>query len=99
MKVLGDTVLIQIKSHEEQKKGSLFIPANVAHKLSYAEVLAVGRGVISAGKIVAPEVKVGDTVIFNSSSKMDLDAKGLDNVFLIKEAQILAILDKEEVTH
>jgi len=94
MKVLGDAVLVREEEPDEEKKvGSLYIPPSVEHVLCYGTVVSVGRGVISAGKIVGSELSEGDRIMFNAHTKVPMEIEGEEkNLFLIKENQVLAIL-------
>lgn len=99
MKVLGDAVLVKVVEQGDRKKGNLYIPGSISSSIDYGEVVSVGRGCISAGQIVAPEVNVGDNVIFGSQHKIPVEVEGEDNdLYIIKENGILAIIDKPKDT-
>lgn len=94
MKVLGDAVLIREEVPDSEKKiGNLYVPSSVSHVLKYGTVISVGRGVISAGEIISPEVKEGDKVVYNDHTKIPMEIEGEEKgLVMIRENQILAIL-------
>jgi len=61
-------------------------------KMSEAEVMAIGKGKVSdEGKVIPPEVKVGDKILFGkySGSEITIDGK---EYLILKEDDILAIV-------
>jgi len=97
MKVLGDAVLVKVVEQDERKKGCLYIPPSVSTSLKYGEVITVGRGIVSAGKIVPLEMKPGDTVVFGASQLIPIEIEGEEeDLFIVREVHILAILDKPQ---
>ncbi len=93
MKVLGDAVLVRVVEEGEKKVGKLYVPASVSSSIGYGEVVAIGRGVISAGQIIASEIKEGDKIVYNTNMKVPMSLEGEEeNLFIIKENQVLAIL-------
>jgi co-chaperonin GroES (HSP10) len=98
MKVLGDAVLIKLLETKERKLGRFYVPGSVS-TLDFGEVVSVGRGVISGGQIIAPDVQEGDIVVFNSSQKIPVEVDGVEGVedsaksmYLIREGQILVVV-------
>ena len=62
---LHDRVVVRRVEEETKTAGGIIIPETAQEKPSQGEVLAVGPGARGEdGKIVALDVKVGDTVIF-----------------------------------
>lgn len=87
---LHDNVVIRRKKAEETTKGGLIIPATAVTKSHEGEVLAVGKGkVMRNGVVVAPDVKVGDVVMFDHYVEVKLDGEML---LLVKEEHIIAVL-------
>ena len=89
---LGDRVLVEILEAEEVTKGGIVIPGTAQEKPQQAKVAAVGKGKISdEGKVVPPEVKKGDVVLFGkySGTELKLDEK---NLLMLKEEDILGMV-------
>ena len=65
LRPLHDKVLVKRKEEEETTAGGIVLPGSAAEKPSQGEVIAVGPGKRQdSGDQIAPDVKVGDTVIF-----------------------------------
>ena len=92
LKPLGDKVIVEVLSAEEKTKGGIILPDTAKEKPQEAKVIAVGSGkTLENGKVIAPEVKAGDIVIFGkySGSEVKVD----DKEYLIIDADdILAIV-------
>lgn len=93
LKPLGDRVLIlesAVETHEKTQSG-IFIPATVEKDTGSKRgvVVAVGAGRKEDGKLVAPAVAIGDTVLFQWGEKIEVDGK---EYYLVREGEILGIL-------
>ena len=94
MKPLGDRVIIRVLEKEERTKSGIFLPDTAKEKPSEGEVIAVGAGkVYDNGQRVAPEVAVGDKVMFSKYAGTEVKIDGVDHL-VISERDILAILEK-----
>ena len=94
MKPLGDRVIIRVLEKEEKTKSGIFLPDTAKEKPSEGEVIAVGAGkVYDNGQRVAPEVAVGDKVMFSKYAGTEVKIDGADHL-VISERDILAILEK-----
>lgn len=91
IKPLGDRVLIQALEEQEDKVGSIYIPDSAKEKPMEGSVEAVGPGRTEDGKLIAPEVKVGDKVLYGKYSGTEIKRDGKEYL-IIKESDILAIL-------
>jgi len=92
MKPLGDRVIISVLEKEEKTKSGIFLPDTAKEKPSEGEVIAVGAGkVYDNGQRVAPEVAVGDKVMFSKYAGTEVKIDGIDHL-VISERDILAIL-------
>lgn len=92
MKPLGDRVIIRVLEKEEKTKSGIFLPDTAKEKPSEGEVVAVGAGkVYDNGQRVAPEVAVGDKVMFSKYAGTEVKIDGVDHL-VISERDILAIL-------
>lgn len=91
MKPLGDRVIIRVLEKEEKTKSGIFLPDTAKEKPSEGEVIAVGAGkVYDNGQRVAPEVAVGDKVMFSKYAGTEVKIDGIDHL-VISERDILAI--------
>ena len=92
MKPVGDRVIIRVLEKEEKTKSGIFLPDTAKEKPSEGEVIAVGAGkVYDNGQRVAPEVAVGDKVMFSKYAGTEVKIDGIDHL-VISERDILAIL-------
>ena len=91
VKPLGDRVLVEVLEAEEITKGGIVLPDTVKEKPQQAKVVAVGKGKVSDGKLISPEVKVGDVVLFGkySGTELKLDDREL---LMLREDDILGII-------
>ena len=94
VKPLGDRVVIQRHEAEEKTAGGIVLPDSAKNKPQQGKVLAVGDGrMLKDGSRRGLQVKVGDTVLFTSWAGDEYKARGSDNILLMREEDILAVLD------
>ena len=94
IKPLADHILIEPIKEEERTKTGILLPETAEkERPEQGKVIAVGPGrKTSAGKIIPPEVKVGDKVLFTKYGPSEIKVD--DKEYLIaKEEDILAILE------
>jgi chaperonin GroES len=92
MKPLADRVVIKPSPAEEKTKGGIILPDTAKEKPVMGEVVAVGPGkVADDGKKIAPEVKVGDKVLYGKYSGTEVMVEG-DEYLIMREADIFAIV-------
>lgn len=92
VKPIGDRILVEVLDAEEITKGGIVLPDTAKEKPQQAKVLAVGKGrLLDDGKLVAPEVKTGDVILFGkySGTELKLDDR---NLLMLKEDDILGIV-------
>jgi chaperonin GroES len=88
---LADRIVVKVLEAEEVTKGGIVLPQTAQEKPQQAEVMEVGKGKISDGKVIAPEVKKGDKVLFGKYSGTEITIDGKEYLIL-KEEDILAII-------
>ena len=89
---LADRIVVKVLEAKEVTKGGIVLPDSAKEKPQEAEVVAVGKGkVTSEGKLIAPEVKTGDTILFGKYSGSEIMVDGKEYLIL-KEEDILAIV-------
>lgn len=95
LKPLADRVIVKPSAAEERTKGGIIVPDTAKEKPVWGEVIAVGPGKISdEGKLIAPEVKVGDQVLYGkySGTEVTIDREEL---LIMRESDIFAIMPKK----
>lgn len=95
---MSDRVLVRPFTEEELNNNTthygIILPEAVKEeKSSQGKVLAVGEGRFDGGQLIPMRVKVGDTVIFSKYGYDEIKHNGED-LYLLKEDQILAIINK-----
>jgi chaperonin GroES len=88
---LADRIVVKVLEAEEVTRGGIVLPDSAKEKPQQAEVIEVGKGKISDGKVIAPEVKKGDKVLFGKYSGTEITIDGKEYLIL-KEEDILAIV-------
>lgn len=88
---LGDRIMVKVLDAEEVTKGGIVLPDTAKEKPQQAEVIAVGKGKIQDGKTIAPEVKIGDKILFGRYSGSELAVEG-EEYLMLKEDDIVAIV-------
>jgi len=93
---LGDRIMVEILEAADKTSGGIVLPDSAKEKPQKAKIIAVGKGRISEeGKLIAPEVKVGQIVLFGKYSGTEVTADGKEYLIL-KEEDILAIIEESE---
>lgn len=107
LKPIGDRVVIQIIKNEEKTEGGLFVPDNAQRAPDRARVLAVNENKMTSEFVdsddsvpfseaaTPPSVEVGDHIIFNKFSAIEMPDYG-DGVALLHEKDILAVIEQPE---
>ena len=95
IKPLHDRVVVRRIDEEERTPGGVIIPDTAKEKPMQGEVLAVGPGARDeSGKRIAPDVSVGDTVLFGKWSGTEVKIDG-EELLIMKESDIMGVLEKE----
>jgi chaperonin GroES len=91
---LHDRVLVRRIDAEEKTAGGIIIPDTAKEKPQQGEVIAVGPGARNeAGQLVAPDVQVGDTVLFGKWSGTEVKIDGED-LLIMKESDIMGVVEQ-----
>jgi len=88
---LFDRVVILSEEPEAVTKGGIIIPGNAGEKPLFGKVLAVGPGKFDKGVLVPTGLTVGDRVLFNKQSGIQVKIDGVD-VLIMTALEILAIV-------
>jgi len=89
---LADRVVVKPAAAEEVTKSGLIIPDSAKEKPQQGEIVAVGPGRVSDdGKLITPQVSVGDTVLYGKYSGTEVTVDG-DELLIMRESDIFAIV-------
>ncbi|MBE3570050.1 MAG: co-chaperone GroES [Bacillales bacterium] len=92
LKPLGDRVVIELVETEEKTASGIVLPDTAKEKPQEGKVIAVGTGrVLDSGERVAPEVSVGDRIIFSKYAGTEVKYQGAEYLIL-RESDILAVI-------
>ena len=89
---LHDYVIIRRKEEARASAGGIVIPDSAAEKPAEGEVVAVGHGrMLKDGRVVPPDVKKGDDVLFAKYSGTEIKLDG-EKLLVMHETDILAVI-------
>ena len=92
LKPLGDRIVIELIQTEEKTASGIVLPDTAKEKPQEGKVVAVGSGrVLDNGERVAPEVSVGDRIIFSIYAGTEVKYDGKEYLIL-RESDILAVI-------
>ena len=92
LKPLGDRVVIEVIETEEKTASGIVLPDTAKEKPQEGKVVAVGKGrVLDSGERVAPEVEVGDRIIFSKYAGTEVKYDGKEYLIL-RESDLLAVI-------
>jgi len=90
---LGDRVVVKRVQEETKSAGGIIIPDTAQEKPQEGEVVAVGPGGRDdKGERIAPEVKVGDRILFGKWSGTEVKVDGQE-LLIMKETDIMGVLE------
>ena len=93
IKPLGDRIVVKPLEAESKSKGGILLPDTAKEKPQEGKVVAVGRGkLLENGTVHAPEVKVGDKVLYGKYSGNEITTKEGEELLILREEDILAII-------
>ena len=89
---LHDRVLVKRLESEDKTVGGIIIPDTAKEKPSQGKVISVGPGARGEdGKLIALDVKKGDTILFGKWSGTEVKIDG-EELLIMKESDIMGIL-------
>jgi chaperonin GroES len=90
---LSDRVVIKPLEAASKTKGGIVLPDTAKEKPQEGKVVAVGKGkVLENGTLQAPELKVGDKVLYAKYSGNEITTKDGEELLIMREEDILAII-------
>ncbi len=88
----ADRILVKPAAAEEKTASGLFIPDTAKEKPQRGEIVAVGPGKVAEnGQVIAPQVKVGDSVLYGKYSGTEIQLDGADYL-IMKESDVFGTL-------
>ena len=93
LRPLGDRVVIKALARETVTKSGIVLPDTAKEKPQEGEILAVGSGkVLDNGKRTAPEVQIGQRVLFAKYAGTEIKIDGQEYLIL-RESDIMGIVE------
>jgi chaperonin GroES len=90
---LYDRIVVKRLEEKETIQGGIIIPDSAKEKPQEGEVVAVGQGKrLENGKVVPPDVKAGDKILFGKYSGSEIKLDGEEYV-IMREDEVLGILE------
>ncbi|MCI2948595.1 chaperonin GroES [Staphylococcus caledonicus] len=94
LKPLGNRVIIERKEQEQTTKSGIVLTDSAKEKSNEGVVVAIGSGrLLDNGEKVAPEVKEGDTVVFQEYAGTEVK-RGDETHLILNADDLLAIIEK-----
>lgn len=91
---LADRVVVEALERDEKTSSGIFLPDTAKEKPQEGKVIAVGPGALGEdGKRAAPEVKVGDTVLYAKYAGTEVKQEGRE-LLILSERDILAVVNR-----
>ena len=91
---LGDRVVVEREEAKSTTAGGIVLPDTAKDKPQKGKVLAIGEGRVTKDGTRRPlQVKVGDSVLFTSYAGDEFKLEGEKKVLLMREDDILAVID------
>jgi chaperonin GroES len=91
---LQDRVIVKRLEEEAKTKGGIIIPDTAKEKPMEGLVISVGKGKVGDdGKLIKPDVKAGDHILFSKYSGSEVKVDG-EELLIMREDDILGILEK-----
>jgi len=90
---LGDRIIIKRVAEEPTSAGGIVIPDTAREKPVQGEVMAVGPGrLLDDGRRSAPDVQVGDRVLFAKYAGTEVKLEG-EKLVVLREEDVLGVID------
>ena len=90
---LQDRIIVKRLEEETTTAGGIIIPDAAKEKPQSGEVIAVGKGKVTPeGKVLAPDVKVGDKILFSKYGGTEVKLEGREYL-IMREDDILGVVE------
>ena len=91
---LADRIIVKPLEAEEKTKGGIVLPDTAKEKPQEGKVVAVGKGKRNEdGKVQPLEVAVGNRILYGKYSGTEIATKDGDDLLIMKEEDVLAIVN------
>jgi len=92
IKPLSDRIVVKPMEAEDKTKGGIILPDTAKEKPVEGTVVAAGPGrKTDDGKVIAMDIKVGDTVLYGKYSGTEVTIEG-EEYLIMRESDIFAIV-------
>ena len=89
---LNDRVVVRRLEEETTTAGGIVLPDSATEKPSQGEILAVGPGkTLDNGEVRAPDVSVGDRIIFGQYGGNTVKIDG-EELLILNESEIFGVI-------
>ena len=90
---LQDRLLVRRIEEAETSQGGIIIPDSAKERPLQGTVIAVGAGKrLDDGKLVAPDVKAGDKILFGKYAGTEIKLDGVEHLIL-REDEVLGVVE------
>ena len=89
---LGDRIVVKRVEEETKTKGGIIIPDTAKEKPQEGKVVAVGPGRTEDGKLIKPDVKAGDRILFGKYSGTEIKLNGEEHI-IMREEDVLGVIE------
>jgi chaperonin GroES len=90
---LYDRIVVKRLEEQESVVNGIFIPDSAKEKPQKGEVVAVGKGKrLEDGKVIALDLKPGDTILFGKYSGSDIKVDGTEYL-IMREDEVLGVVE------
>ena len=90
---LHDRVIVKRLEEDRTSPGGIVIPDTAAEKPIQGKVVAVGKGkILEDGSVRAPDVKVGDKVLFGKYSGTEVKIEG-EELLVMREEDLMGVIE------
>jgi chaperonin GroES len=91
---LADRLIVKrLEKLEEKSAGGIIIPDTAKEKPQQGQVVAVGKGKTGDdGKLIPPDVKAGDRILFGKYSGSEIVIDG-EEVLIMREDDVLGVVE------
>ena len=90
---LQDRILVERVESEEKTAGGIILPDSAKEKPQQGKIVAVGPGKRDeSGKIIPPEVKVGDRILFGKYTGTEIKIDAIDYI-IMREEEVFGLIE------
>ncbi|HSQ00693.1 MAG TPA: co-chaperone GroES [Candidatus Dormibacteraeota bacterium] len=89
---LHDRIIVKRVEEESKSRGGIIIPDTAKEKPQEGRVVAVGPGRTEDGKLIKPDVKKGDRILFGRYSGTEIKLDGEDHI-IMREEDVLGVIE------